>query len=464
MALKDKFNRIFGGPVAQRSVPVLPAVVVKLIQEQEQCSERLIAFLQCCLIIFFAVFYALSAKTSAGTPFLPVPWVLCFYAGFAVLRLYRSWAELLSPFWVYGSIILDMFLLMIMIWSFHLQYGQPAAFYLKAPSLLYVFIFISLRALRFNPRYVLAAGAAAVVGWFSLLLYALWEQDMNMEMLVTHDFVKYMTANYILIGAEVDKIVSIIVVTMLLALALHRARNMLTGAVADNLTATELRRFVAPELAQRVREGNIDFTPGRHERHFASIIFTDVEGFSSLSQRRSPEDTALTLSDYLNCVLQIIERRGGGVAQIIGDAVLVTFNSTRPDPHHAQNAVLTALEIVQVTQAETFGPHNDVMLTRCGVNTGTVMAGAFGSNHRMIFTVHGDEVNVASRLEALNKEHGTYLLMSEKTVTALPEILPGIRDRLEPLGCPTIRGREGETCIYTLPWQDMDVKALSPSL
>jgi len=451
MALKNILHRFIGGPVALRPVNQLPEVVVNLIKEQEHCSERLIAFLQCLLILFFSVFYALSPKTSAGTPFSPVPWALSIYAAFAVFRLRRAWKHHLSALWVYASIFLDIALLMILIWSFHLQYGQPAAFYLKAPSLLYVFIFIALRALRFDPRYVLAAGAASLLGWMSLLLYALWEQDMNMDMLVTHDFVKYMTDNYILIGAEVDKMVSIAVVTLLLALALRRARAMLTGAVSDNLMATQLRRFVAPELAQRVHEGDIDFTPGHHEKHMATIVFTDVEKFSTLSQRLSPEDTALTLSDYLNFVLKIIERRGGGVAQIIGDAVLITFNTTRPDNQHPQSGVETALEIAQSTQTMTFGPHGEVMKTRCGVNTGPVMAGAFGSDNRMIFTVHGDEVNVASRLEAMNKDFGTYVLVSENTVNLLPTDVPQITRALQSRGCTSIRGREGQLEVFSLP-------------
>jgi adenylate cyclase len=116
---------------------------------------------------------------------------------------------------------MDIAVLMALIWSFHVKYMQPPSFYLKAPTVMYVFIFIALRALRFEPKYILITGAAAVVGWIVLVLFVVLGPDGGT--MVTRNFVTYMTDNAILIGAEIDKMLSIVVVTLVLAAAVPRA-------------------------------------------------------------------------------------------------------------------------------------------------------------------------------------------------------------------------------------------------
>ena len=101
------------------------------------------------------------------------------------------------------SVAADVGLLMILNWSLHIQYMQPASFYLKAPIMLYVFIFIALRALRFDPAFIVAAGTMAALGWLCLMLYALFA--VPGDAMITRDYVQYVTSNSILVGAEVDK-------------------------------------------------------------------------------------------------------------------------------------------------------------------------------------------------------------------------------------------------------------------
>ena len=117
---------------------------------------------------------------------------------------------------------------MITIWSFHLQYRAPPALYLKAPTLMYVFILIALRTLRFEPGYVLLAGGCAALGWLGLFLYAAWGPAGDA---FTHSYVEYVTSYRILRGAEIDKILSILVVTMILAFSLVRSRQLLARSV-----------------------------------------------------------------------------------------------------------------------------------------------------------------------------------------------------------------------------------------
>jgi len=417
-----------------------PERVRWLIVEQQVRSEILIGWVQFALILFFLVLYTVSPKTSAGTAFLPVPWVLAAFVAVTLLRLVAAHRRWLTPPLLVLGVVLDMALLMGLIWSFHLQYAQPAPFYLKAPTLLYVFLFIALRSLRFEPLYVLAAGAAAAAGWLLLLGYAAGSG----EMVVTRDYVHYMTSNSVLVGAEIDKIISILMVTVVLAIGLARARRTLYRAVLDSVLAKDLSRFVAPEVADRISSAERALQPGDGEVREASVLFTDIEGFSTISEKVSPERLVALLNAYFEAVSVAVERHGGAITQFQGDAMLVTFNAIGSDPEHAASALRCALDIQEATRERNFGG-GVRMRTRCGINTGQIVTGAVGTRERLLYTVHGDEVNIAARLEQLNKKYGTYLLATENTVRAAG---PGFSFRR--VDEVVVRGREQPTVMYTI--------------
>ncbi|MGQ0652795.1 MAG: adenylate/guanylate cyclase domain-containing protein [Betaproteobacteria bacterium] len=417
-----------------------PERVRWLIDEQQVRSEVLIGWVQFALVAFFLVLYTVSPKTSAGTRFMPVPWVLGAFVAFTSLRLVFAYRRWLNPPVLVLGVIVDMALLLGLIWSFHLQYQQPAPFYLKVPTLLYVFIFISLRALRFEPMYVVAAGLSAAAGWLVLLLYAAASGDM----VVTRDYVRYMTSNSVLIGAEIDKVIAILMVTGVLALALARSRRILYRAVLDSVLAKDLSRFVAPEVAERISTSDLGLQPGEGEVREATVLFTDIEGFSGISEKVSPERLVMLLNEYFDAMCRIVDRHRGVITQFQGDALLITFNTVRDDPAHAALAVRTALAIRAETAERLFGGEMR-MRTRCGINTGRIVAGAVGSAERRLYTVHGDEVNVAARLEQLNKKFGTYLLAAESTVRAA-----GGEFEFRRVDEITVRGRAASTVVYTL--------------
>jgi adenylate cyclase len=164
--LKNLAEFVFGARLDRR----LPDRVSHSIAEQQIKSEILIGWVQLTLVLFFGTLYTIAPKTSAGTGFTPVPWALALYFLLTVLRLAASYRHFLPRWLLMASVVMDMGLLMLLIWSFHLQYEQPASFYLKAPTMLYVFIFIALRALRFDATYIIFAGATAAVGWLALNL------------------------------------------------------------------------------------------------------------------------------------------------------------------------------------------------------------------------------------------------------------------------------------------------------
>jgi len=431
-------------PVLKNQSSVLPERLKIAIRDQQERSEVLISVIQLLVVTIFGLLYMISPKTfSDDVAFAPVPWVLSAYLLFSLLRFTLAIKRRLPDWMLYLSAIADIGLLMGLIWSFHLQYEQPASFYLKAPTLLYVFIFISIRALHFDPRFVIATGFSAAVGWILMVLYVLFSDPT--DPMITRNYIEYLTSNSVLIGAEFDKIISILIVTGVLALALHRARKLLFDSVIEGSAARDLSRFVPEAVAQQVIRSEEGATTGKGEVNETTILFTDIEGFTSISETLAPEQLIEALNEYFTLISKPIDECGGVISQFQGDAVLATFNVPKPDANHASNAVKAALGIQRVLEGTLFGdgtPFN----TRIGINSGSVVGGLVGSGDRVGYTVHGDNVNLTARLEQLNKDYGTRIIISEQTRVLIE---PGEYE-FRALGEVSVRGRQQPVRIYTI--------------
>ncbi|MBC8337840.1 MAG: adenylate/guanylate cyclase domain-containing protein [Rhodospirillales bacterium] len=430
---------IFGEPMKTR----LPERVRESIAAQQVQGERLISWVQLLLVLVFCTLYALAPSTAPEAGFQPVPWVLTAYFVFTLGRLVAAHRGRLPNWLLMVSVVMDIGLLMALIWSFHIQYMQPASFYLKAPTMIYVFIFIALRALRFEPGYILLAGATAALGWLALVLYVVF--SVPEDPMITRDYVTYLTSNAILIGAEIDKILSIGLVTIVLAVAILRAQRTMTRAVLDSMAAADLSKFVSREVAERITASDRGIQPGDGESKVATVMFTDIEGFSTISENLAPHELAGMLNEYFSTLGDVIREHGGVISQFVGDMLVVTYNAASPNDAHAASAVGSAMAIQKAVNSRTFG-NGAVLKTRCGINTGDIVVGAVGTKERLVFTVHGDNVNIAARLEPLNKEYGTYILASEDTVRSCGNEAC----EFEPVGEVTVRGRATPTKIYTV--------------
>ena len=174
----------------------------------------------------------------------------------------------------------------------------------------------------------------------------------------------------------------------------------------------------------------------------ATILFADIEGFTALAERLSPAELVEVLNEYFSAVIEPVQRYNGVVNQFQGDGMLVTFNVPVRDRRHADHAVAAALEILDTVNSRRFAGIS--LRTRIGVNTGLVFAGNVGSGDRFNYTVHGDAVNIASRLEAMNKDLGTRLLVSSTTHGQLTGQYP-----LSAIGKVLVKGKDGSISVYS---------------
>ncbi len=410
----------------------------------------MIGWVQLAVLVLFGALFMFSPKPATVVQWEPVPWALTLYLLFTLLRLLLAYKRALPPWMLVTSIVVDMSLLMALIWTFHLHYDQPPSFYLKVPTLLYVFVFISLRALRFEARYIVIAGFVAVAGWLFNVGYAVYSDyaASGSPMMVTRDYVQYMTSNSIMIGAELDKIISIVVVTAILAFVVARARVTLIQASVDETAATDLSRFVPSEIAQAITTSEQSPVAGQTESAEATILFIDIEGFTRIGETMEPEQLVATLNEYFEAVCAPIRMLDGVVTQFQGDAILASFNVPKRNANHANNAVTAGLQILDILQTRKF--HGDIQLrSRIGITSGNVVGGLVGTDDRVGYTVHGDVVNLAARLEQKNKDLGTRILVSDATIELVRQS-GGDLSCLEHVGALDVRGHRHAIEAYTL--------------
>lgn len=387
----------------------LPERVQQAIQGQEDRTERLIGWIQLAVVVTFGVLYAISPKTGPiDPPLQPVPYALGGYLLFTLLRLVLAYRIRLPDWFLFLSIVIDMALLFVLIWSFHIQYGQPASFYLKVPTLLYVFIFIALRALRFDARFVIAAGAAAVLGWSILVYYAI-AVDMQDDM-ITRDFIYYMTSNAVLLGAEFDKIMTIMTVTAILGFALLRGRQLLVRSVSESVAAQELSRFFSPEVAQRIKGSDTAIRAGMGEMHAAAVLNLDLRGFTRLVGHQDSGEVMQLLNEYQARAVPIIQRHGGSIDKFLGDGIMATFGGPGSSESYAADAARALDELLEAAQAwrrERHAAGKQTPAMNGAIATGDILFGAVGDETRLEYTVIGDAVNLSAKLEKHNKELGS---------------------------------------------------------
>jgi class 3 adenylate cyclase len=213
------------------------------------------------------------------------------------------------------------------------------------------------------------------------------------------------------------------------------------------LFARALASFLPPEVAELV-EASPSALSLREELE-ATILFSDIRGFSSLAERLPPRQVAEVVGRHLTAMVQVVTSHGGVLDKFAGDAVMAVFGAPRPAEDHAKRALSCAAamqrrQIALNNEAQT----DDLPAFQIGigVNTGTVIAGTIGGPGRLDYTVLGDAVNIAQRLQS--EASGGEILAAAVTVR-----LAGT-DRAEPVGLKHLKGHQHLVEVYRIRWAE----------
>ncbi|MGE5454481.1 MAG: CHASE2 domain-containing protein, partial [Methylocystaceae bacterium] len=234
------------------------------------------------------------------------------------------------------------------------------------------------------------------------------------------------------------------------------ATDFLQAEMARRKTKAMFSRYVSPDVVEELIN-NPDLLALGGRKQVLTIMFADIRGFTAFSENKDPVDVIARLNEYLTAMTNLIFKNGGTLDKYLGDGLMAFFGAPVFYEDHMQRAIKTAIEIqeevgkLNVLWAEKGGVP---LLVACGINTGPAVVGNVGSPDRMDYTLIGEDVNLASRVEALSKLFQTLITISDRTYESLPEGDP-FKDRLQRAGEELVKGFTKPIGVYTI--KDMDL-------
>lgn len=325
----------------------------------------------------------------------------------------------------------------------------PQIFAFRTVSPLVFVPFIALAALSMSPRLVVWSGTVAAAAWlgaFAIVVAGMertvsWSDIPNNPTLAEYTAF-FFSPDFIGRGSRLTEAIALLLVTLILAIAVARSRHVFFAQVnaeaareaertARSRITRQLGRFVPPSIAERLIEDPTVLQP--KVRHGAVLIM-DVVDFTAFASGRDPADVIAALNAFLARAAEEVAAEGGVVISFTGDGLLAAFNTPLPIAAPERAALRAADRLVGCGAAHDFA-------VRVGVAAGPIAAGSVGSVERQAFTVYGDTVNRAARLEAHCKEIGTAVLVDDGVAHAA--------DRpLWPHGATRLAGFSEPVAIY----------------
>lgn len=334
----------------------------------------------------------------------------------------------------------------------------PAAPETQVPQILifrfsifpFYFVILGVAAFSFSPGLVLWSGLAGAAGWLGAFTWVssgmereLGWSDIPLNPTPEQFLNIFLSKDFAASGSRAQEAAVFVVVAVLIAIVMYRSRQTVRRQLAAEKEIISISqmfgRFVPKAVAASMinDEGVLDPV----ERH-ATVLLTDVAGFTRLTETKGPRAIVDTFNAFFDAASEIIGRHNGVVTQFLGDAILATFNVPIEDDNHAQHALDAAIDLLNIADSETFA--GERLKIRIGLSSGPIIAGNVGGGGRQSYTVYGDPVNLAARLESLNKEHGTSLLVSEWTAKLVNQ------EALQKIGETEVRGLSEPIILYTL--------------
>ncbi|MFH2069654.1 MAG: adenylate/guanylate cyclase domain-containing protein [Elusimicrobiota bacterium] len=203
--------------------------------------------------------------------------------------------------------------------------------------------------------------------------------------------------------------------------------------------------YLSPSVINELTESPEKLKLGG-ERKNLTVLFSDIRGFTTMSEKLKPEEIVGLLNEYLSSMTEVVFNYYGTLDKFIGDAIMAFWGAPVPQENHAQLAVECALEMtlkLKALQEKWASQGKSIINIGIGINTGDMIVGNMGSNQRMDYTVIGDNVNLASRLETLTRQYNTNIIISESTRQS-------VKDKIETklLGDVKVKGKEKPVTIY----------------
>ena len=366
--------------------------------------------------------------------------IISAYLGLAILSMRLATPGRFRAWMSFVFVGLDASLIGASLVTGFLQSGLPASFAPIFPSIWLAPLVLTFGTLRYDVRVQIFA---VVVTLVAIVVAS------SIAPLHVADGAPLASAERLLaVPPAIVRLTMLAMAGVVLVIAVRRSRDLLVRAITEARARANLTRFLPRQVVEALAAGGDD-TLRRGRRQLAAVLFIDIRGFTRRSELLAPEAIGPFLADFRQRVTRAIEAEGGLIEKFLGDGILAVFGVPQvrsDDPARALAAARAVLSEIARWPADLGDGHSPIAVG-IGASFGEVFAGTIGDESRLEFTVIGDTVNVAARLQEMTKERGTMLLATSAIVEAAGET----RDpRWLHLPSQPLRGRDAPIDLYAL--------------
>ena len=347
-------------------------------------------------------------------------------SGVAQYQLGRRWGR--PVFWAGVFTVLEVALLVVVVLApFTFPEDWPPQMQLRLVTAFYLFIYVAGTVLSYSPSLVVWTGVLTAVAWgvgHHVMLRLPGTVTVRGPLIdtpglsPTSSLAMYLDPRFVSNAAWRTQTVLLLLLTLILAAAVIRSRNLLRRQVADHLARANLARYFSPNVVDVLAGGGPTGTGARHQR--VAVLFADVRGFTRISESIGAVRTMGFLQGFHERVTRVIFEHGGTLEKYIGDAVMATFGTPMSGPDDASRALRCAVTLaveIHRWSAERVA-HGEVPVEiGIGAHYGDAVVGSIGDGQRLDYLVIGDTVNVTSRLERLTREIDAQIVVTDELVT-----------------------------------------------
>ncbi len=313
------------------------------------------------------------------------------------------------PWMAWAAATGDGVFIVVSVWLGLVNTALPANYMLLIPSMWLVPVAISFGALRFNPALQAYLMALLVAGFVLIAFVDVWDYELAGPPPESANI-------FLALPPNAMRLAMMCLAGVVLVIAGIRSRALMARAITETWRGANLTRYLPGEVADRLAETGLDALR-RGKRQDVGILFTDIRGFTPLSEAMTPEEISAFLTEFRHRVSAAVADCGGVIDKFIGDAVLVVFGIRDPSDRDAAAAIRCADLLVKEMEEwseERERSGDPAVRIGVGLHRGEAFLGAIGDETRLEYTVLGDTVNVAARLEELTKETEWLILASKQ--------------------------------------------------
>lgn len=446
----------FVAGVAPPTDAALSGRMLTSFHETERTGLMLACLVRAAIVIALIVLFASTTSfLGDGASFLILMPLGIAAIGLAQFETARRWPKVYWPKYVFIAIDCAYLAWLLIVRHSFANDLPPLAVSVKEGALFFFVAYLVHASFSYSPRFVLWTGFCISVAWWTVVAVAANQPDTYFTLRGDAEMWReYGDPNYLpLIKVVYDYAVLLLFVSGL-AVAVWRSRRLVLAATVSELARANLARHFSPKVVDELSAREHPF--GDTRRQPAAILFADIRGFTTRCETMAPEEAISFLREFHGRMEDVIFRHGGTLDKILGDGLLAVFGVPEIGPGDAGDALTCAyamLDEVRRWNVDREKRREFEIQIGIGLHYGHVMLGDVGSERLMTFTVVGDTVNVASRLQSLSKELDTRLVASEALVSAVKDEVrkeSELVQHLKFVGPTQLRGRENETVVYAL--------------